>query len=197
MWSLDSDCRIRMLIASNCECVNEWRVPWTDYSCCLPVTTGIWLQQPLWPQLGLTGGYQKMDRWSHSLRSLNTSKLSKKNYWISIFHSRQWQMGPEANWTYLWCVDVAQRMLQYHFNAVNQWKVHIRGAERWTNAWPWRPHDELCVQENEQETQQGSEMLLLNTPTHTHGNNRAKINDHGISVCVRTVCIGAPEMSAQ
>lgn len=53
------------------------------------------------------------------------------------------------------------------------------------------------MQENEQETQQGSEMLLLNTPTHTHGNNRAKINDRGVSVCVRTVCIGAPEMSAQ
>lgn len=57
------------------------------------------------------------------------------------------------------------------------------------------------MQENEQETQQGSEMLLLNktthTPTHTQSNNRAKINDHDISVCVCMVCIGAPEISVQ
>lgn len=55
------------------------------------------------------------------------------------------------------------------------------------------------MQENEQETQQGSEMLLLNKTTHTHtqSNNRAKINDHDISVCVCMVCIGAPEISVQ
>lgn len=59
--------RLQTLITFNCECVNEWCVPWTGYSCLSPSDHWNWLQQPLWPQLGLIGGYQKMDRWSNSL----------------------------------------------------------------------------------------------------------------------------------